>query len=255
MSRSRKQLAVSLIASLCVALALPAASFAAKVVNLGKAGNTYPVQEKDLGEVIRARGQQVKPQLDKMATAKLQAMKNYKPKDLKRLPTVKINQTRLVDMTYTVKEDIPWIDQNGRYLGVLYPKGYKFNPLVYRPYKKILVVINGNDPNQINWFASSVYAKDIRVNLLLSDGNYYTVSQKLRRPAMYLGSEVSSAFHLRAVPSIVYQSGDKMLVKEIVPVVKQAPKGATSQSKVRSSAPTRARQIPANPNEVRVRLK
>ena len=42
-------------------------------------------------------------------------------------------------MTYTTEIDVP--DGKG---GILYPKGYTFNPLEYLTYSKTIIVINGS---------------------------------------------------------------------------------------------------------------
>lgn len=39
--------------------------------------------------------------------------------------------TYFVNPTYTLQQDIPRVDRNGKQIGVLYPKGYTFNPLQY----------------------------------------------------------------------------------------------------------------------------
>jgi conjugal transfer pilus assembly protein TraW len=36
-----------------------------------------------------------------------------------------------VDPTYTLPQDIPRVDREGHQIGILYPKGYTFNPLQY----------------------------------------------------------------------------------------------------------------------------
>jgi hypothetical protein len=63
---------------------------------------------------------------------------NFKPDNPVSLEPAKQNRTFKVHMSYTLEFDIP--DGKG---GVLYPKGYSFNPLDYVTYPGVLVVIDG----------------------------------------------------------------------------------------------------------------
>ncbi len=114
-------------------------------------------------------------------------------------------------MTYTVASDIP--DGKG---GVLYPKGYTFNPLDYLTLTSVVVVIDADDQRQVEWFKSSPHAGDYHTRLLLSGGNYYDLAKQLKRPAFYLMDDVAKRLHLAAVPSVVRQSGKKLEVTEVL---------------------------------------
>ena len=126
-----------------------------------------------------------------------------------------------MDMTYTLQIDIP--DGKG---GVLYPKGYTFNPLDYINFTKILVVINGNDPEQVKWFAASEYKGRVDVMLLLTEGHYGHMGKKLDVPLFYADSQIVERLHLAAVPSVVKQEGKEMVVREIA-----VPRGARASYK------------------------
>jgi conjugal transfer pilus assembly protein TraW len=113
-------------------------------------------------------------------------------------------------MTYTLPMDIP--DGKG---GILYPQGYTFNPLDYVAFTKTLVFINGNDPEQVKWFAASEYRSRIDVMLLLIEGNYGRLGKKLNVPLFYADSRIVERLQLSAVPSVVKQEGKEMVVREI----------------------------------------
>ena len=115
-----------------------------------------------------------------------------------------------MDLTYTLDQDIP--DGKG---GVLYPKGYTFNPLDYAGLRSVIVVINGSDPSQVNWFKNSIYFEDFKTRLILSDGSYYDLSEKFKRPVFYLMEPMANRFQLKAVPSVVSQKGRYLEVSEI----------------------------------------
>jgi conjugal transfer pilus assembly protein TraW len=113
-------------------------------------------------------------------------------------------------LTYTTEIDVP--DGKG---GILYPKGYTFNPLDYVTYPKTLVIIDGTDPEQVKWFAASEYDKRLDATLLLTEGNFGTVSKRIRRPLFYADRKIIERLKLKAVPSIIRQKGRLMEVTEV----------------------------------------
>jgi conjugal transfer pilus assembly protein TraW len=181
----------------------------AAIHNLGSFGQTYPIAEQDALKEIKERVAQVdwSKIFNRKKTEK--AVQNYRP-DTPFLPRAREDAVRLVDMTYTLAFDIP--DGKG---GILYPKGYTFNPLDYINFQKTLVIINGNDPDQVAWFTGSDYAGGFDSMLLLTAGSYYELGKKLERPVFYATADMVKRFQLGAVPSIVHQKGRYMEVREV----------------------------------------
>lgn len=207
-----------------ITLLLGTASVQAKV--LGTYGMTYQISEKDALAEIEARARQVdwNKVLDK------KKVENYQgPPDRMSLPRAKRNRSFLVDMTYSTEIDVP--DGKG---GILYPKGYTFNPLDYVPYPKTLVVINGSDSDQVKWLAGSEYDKRLDVTLLLTEGSFKTVAKKVSRPVFYADRKIIERLKLQAVPSIIRQKGRMMEVTEVVlPVSSKNKKTEKTMSKIR----------------------
>jgi conjugal transfer pilus assembly protein TraW len=209
-----------------IALVLGVSSVQAKVI--GTYGTTYRITERDALAEIEERARQVdwNKVLDK------RKVENYQgPPDKMRLPRAKRNRSFPVDMTYTTDIDVP--DGKG---GILYPKGYTFNPLDYVTYPKTLVVIDGTDPEQVKWFAASEYDKRLDVTLLLSEGNFGTVSKRISRPLFYADSKMIERLKLKAVPSVIKQKGRLMEVIEVALPVGKA-KAATRSSQDRKGTP------------------
>ena len=179
--------------------------------HLGTVGNVYPVGEPDALAEIREAAVQVDWEKAIERQKKLAMIKNFRPRDLHPLPAAKADRSFLVDMTYTLDSDIP--DGKG---GVLYPKGFTFNPLDYVSLTNILVVINAGDRRQVDWFKFSPYAEDYRTRLILSGGDYYDLSEELKRPIFYLVDTVARRLQLAAVPSIVRQQGNMLQVREVM---------------------------------------
>lgn len=179
--------------------------------NLGVVGATYGIDEKDALSEIQERAKTVdwSKYINKDKTERL--VKGYMPAaGLSFLPRAERDRTFAVDMTYTLPFDIP--DGKG---GILYPKGYTFNPLDYLGYKLTLVVIDGSDKEQVEWFKRSKYFKDHTTKVLLSGGAYLSISDSLKRPVYYADQRVIEKFHLQAVPSAITPKDRVMEVNEI----------------------------------------
>ena len=201
---------------LIMALLSGTVSVEAKV--LGTYGATYPIAERDALEEIQERARQV----DWQKVLDRRKLESYQgPPDRGTLPRAKRDRTFAVDLTYTMELDVP--DGKG---GILYPKGYTFNPLEYVVYPKSIVVINGNDPEQLQWFVTSEYADRLDVILLLTEGRHTVVAKRLKRPLFYADQKIIDRFRLKAVPSIVRQKGRFMEVSEIDVRRTTAKKGA-----------------------------
>jgi len=191
--------------TLCIVVIMLVATAAhAKV--LGSVGATYAIAEKDALVEIEQKAKGI--DWSKVVTRK--SIEEYDgPSDRTSLPRATRDRSFPVDMTYTLVTDLP--DGKG---GVLYPKGYTFNPLDYVTFARTIVVINGNDPEQVKWFAASDYRKRIDVMLLLTEGHYRSLGKKLDVPLFYADSMLIERLQLTVVPSVVRQEGKVMVVHE-----------------------------------------
>ena len=113
---------------------------AAVCADLGNIGATYPVVERDALAEIEERAKAVdwgKAFDPKRTREKIQ---NYRPEEMEALPAAKKDRVFQVDVSYTLDFDI----RDGRG-GILYPRGFSFNPLAYVFLPNVLVVIDGVD--------------------------------------------------------------------------------------------------------------
>jgi len=179
-----------------------------KIKDLGTIGSVYAIAEKDCLNEIREKAKKL--DWEKIREESIEKAKNYKPENLVKLPNATQDRTFLVDMSYTLENDIP--DRDGK---IIYPKGYRFNPLEYIDYPIQLVVIDGSDSDQVAWFQNSPYAKDYRVRLLITDGYHFELRNKLKRPVYYAHRLIVERLQLDKLPCIVIQKGVHMEVKEI----------------------------------------
>jgi conjugal transfer pilus assembly protein TraW len=113
-------------------------------------------------------------------------------------------------MTYTLEFDVP--DGRG---GLLYPRGYRFNPLDYVPFNQTLVIIDGDDPEQLDWLKKSALLSEPDSLILLTQGAFSTIGEQLGRAVFYADRRILKRFNLAAVPSVVSRKGRLMEVREI----------------------------------------
>lgn len=199
--------------------------------DLGQVGRVYPIAEPDALQEIEERAAAIRWEEVLPEEKRRALVVDYRPKDLAPLPRAREDRTRLVDMTYTLQVDLP--DGHG---GVLYPKGYPFNPLEYVFYPNVLVVLDGSDAEQVTWFRESSLARDPRVRLLLSGGSWSEVGAILGRPLYYLTAPLRQRLQLEAVPAVIWQAGTAMEVREVDVAKTKAAAGAETAAQIRSKA-------------------
>ncbi len=201
----------SVIAAFAAIIVLSASSFSkAFAFNLGVVGKTYPIAERDASEELKDRVRAInwKEILDKTDLKK--QSRRYKPGNAKSLPRAAEDRVRMVSMDYTLEFDIT--DGKGN---VVYPKGYTFNPLDFMAYTRTIVVLNGDDRRQVEWFKQSPFYKSLDVMVLITDGNYYDLSAELGRQVYYAQERIVSRLQLWFVPSVVVQKERMMEVSEV----------------------------------------
>jgi conjugal transfer pilus assembly protein TraW len=176
--------------------------------DLGKYGATYPITEEDA--ISQLKKAIAKYDWEKFKIKQKEKIKNFKPKDLVDLPVAKEDKVFKVDMTGAIKEDI--IGRDGE---VIYPKGYRYNPMEYVFMRRIIVFINGKDEKQIEWYKKSPYPTDMRTMLLITDGSYLDVRKKLNTLTVYYANrEIIERMGIKAVPSVAVQKGTELEVQE-----------------------------------------
>lgn len=180
--------------------------------DVGVFGRVYQIKEDDAITEVQRHASLV--DWKKVFGKTKDTVKNYQPKDLTSpLPVAKTKKSFLVDVTGEFPHDIP--DGKG---GIVYPAGTRINPLDVITYPNTLVVIDPTDRRQLEWFKKSEFAKRTDVRLLISGKGYYETSKGLRRPVFYATSQITDKFKIKAVPSVIYQEGNKMRVDEHPPV-------------------------------------
>ena len=167
-------------------------------------GRTYPIGEQDIREEFKQKATQI--DLD----ALFNTHNRYQPANLHPLPRAANDRVFAVDLTHTLDHDIK--DSQGN---LLYPQGFSFDPLQYVGLSGGLVVIDGSDPEQVEWFKGSPYFQNHRAILLLSGGYAAELKQELKRPVYYLTHDIAARLQLTAAPSVAVEQGNKLTIREV----------------------------------------
>ncbi len=177
-------------------------------------GEVYEFAEKNLLELIQEHLIKNKDVIEKRANqAREEAkenIKNYKPKGMIPLTPATRDREFSPDLTYTLTQDIKDIKGN-----IIYPQGFTFNPAKYAKISYGIVVINANNPKELEWLEQSDYLNTIAYRIFLSDGSYYEMVEKYKQSFYYLLPEIAKRFALKHTPSIIKQQGEKIIVNEI----------------------------------------
>lgn len=179
-------------------------------VSLGTVGNTYKIVEPDAATEIQHKLSKV--DIERVRAELERKYKNYRPEDWKSLPPATKNYSYLVDMTYTLERDIPEVDQNGKIIRIIYPKGYQFNPLEYLPADPPpLVIFNGSIAKEREWVKKN-YKENMNVMLVATEGDILKISKELGRPVFYLKSIMAEKLNLKNTISVVHRDNKYMRV-------------------------------------------
>lgn len=165
-------------------------------------GRTYPIAEPDVLQEMKQRAAGIDWR------AKLRAIdvrKRARGGSI-RLPKAQSEAEYPLDLTYTLPFDIP--DGKG---GVLYPKGYRFNPVkyVHLPYKLGII---GPTPEELAW----ARRQEGTIVWMTAGGDPYALGEKLGTSVYLFTPQMAERFQVRATPTLVSQVGDTLVAHQFV---------------------------------------
>ena len=170
-------------------------------------GKTFPIIEPDILEQVlheagKAKWRPTKEQMRKK-------VETFVPQDSIILPLA---------TKETIREHIPWgvnkedvINPDGQ---VIYPKGFRFNPLEFRTLNQDYLLLDLSQESHILWAKSKGYFQNRKVKILSQGGSYLLMAREYGRPIFYMKKLVVEKFGVKAVPSLVKQVGAKLVIKE-----------------------------------------
>lgn len=185
-----------------IALYLYAATASAQRLTVGK---TYPIAEPNALEEIKEKAKALTPEVIKANTQRAynEFLTNYRVRNLTRA---------VVDDT---RSHIPWgeapadvYDAKGN---VLYPKGFRFNPLKFIKLQERIFVVDDNDAD-IEWLLPQLKAGD---RVLLNKGDIFEVSKRIGRSVFIVDELSINKLAIKNIPARIEQQQDKLVITEV----------------------------------------
>jgi conjugal transfer pilus assembly protein TraW len=189
-----------------ILIMIPTISFAR---TLGTFGATYPFAEKDALSEIEERAKKIN--WKKVFTSLGKKGEQFRPADLRKLPSAGKARIRTIDINYTLDVDVPDPQHPGT---VLYPQGFAFNPLKYMTLPGSLVFFDASDRRQRDWIRSTSAVNDSTAVILITGGSVSDMERLLNRPVFYAAGWLIDRLDIQATPSIAHQKGESMEVEE-----------------------------------------
>lgn len=164
-------------------------------------GNTYDIEEKDAEIELMEKvdninwENEIKKRNDPSGWAASQTVT---------LPMVEITQTRSYVPFYKSEFEIK--DLKGK---VIYPKGYTFNPLQFVRMPNKLYILS---PTTSKYFVGKISNRD---QVIIANGNPLDQREVFNSPVFSLDEKTKERLGIEKVPSIVWQEGALLKIKEI----------------------------------------
>jgi len=171
-------------------------------------GTLSVVQAKNLGQVGPVYAIIETSVIERQKPNQKQRSQSFNPISL---PTALTETEQLLDLSYTVPWDITDAEGN-----IIYPEGYRFNPLEHRRFRT-MIVIDGSDESQVDWADNLEDAADPMTRIVITKGDIAALSQRFKRRIYRLHPQVAQRFRIENVPTIVQQKGAVLAVK-VIPV-------------------------------------
>jgi conjugal transfer pilus assembly protein TraW len=181
--------------------------------DLGVFGETFPIQERSLIQVIQEKLQKLQDS-GALTSYQIQIQKRIKqglenPQAVEDVTTTLIPRIFTYDPSLVLSEDLK--DHQGE---VFYKAGTRINPLAIKPLTKSLLYIDGFNFKQLAW-AERYIKEDPQAKVILVKGSPFKLMESMKRPIYFDQAGVSvKKFGIRHVPARVYQKGEVLEISE-----------------------------------------
>jgi len=189
------------------------------------ANNTYEIKEQDLITEIESKAFKLEKYIEDQKKKITKKIENYSGEQLSSAFT---NKVKYIDPSYTLDRDIPKYNQFGQKNGILYKKGYKFNPIDYmKTLPPDFIVFNVCNENEREYVKNLIkeYENKVKDYMLVNSGckNIEIKKTDFKGKVYFLTQQMKNKFKLEHTISIVYidKEKKKIAIKEIVTDVKK----------------------------------
>lgn len=184
--------------------------------DFGIRGHTFPIHERSLLEVIRARMKEAEKsgKLNDLQQGFVAKVKGgvESPRAVSTIGITKEPRKVVFDPTLTLTSDLK--DNKGR---VFARKGTSVNPLDYVSWGSPLLLIDGDDKAQVR------LAKKSTDTIVLVKGKPFVLEKSLERPIYFdQGGIIVAKFGVRSVPTRIFQEEKHLVVHAFVVNAKES---------------------------------
>jgi conjugal transfer pilus assembly protein TraW len=194
-------------------------SFSVVAKDLGTFGETFPIQEQDLLEVIKSKLKTLEE--DGTLQTHQQKIEERITKSLKRPQAVTTIKTTtqprrfLFNPSFVVPNDLK--DHQGK---VFQKAGTLINPLHDYSLRRPLLLIDGDDRRQVTWafkqHEDRQQAKEFVPKIILVKGSPFELMEQFNTPVYFdQGGVLVKKLGIEQVPARVSQYGDRLLIEEV----------------------------------------
>ncbi len=183
--------------------------------SIGTIGQTYAIDEESALKMMmeklrqKERSGEIKKYQKEAIKRSLNSVKHMPP--VQGIGTVTVGAQRMIDPTVYYPQAIT--TEEGR---VVVPAGAKINPLLITRLTKRLVFFDGRDPEQAAAVRRMVQRESTRIKPILVAGAWLDMTKAWKTQVYYDQKGVlTQRFGIRAVPSVVSQQGQFLLLREI----------------------------------------
>ena len=200
---------------LTVAVAMAATTVPICADELGVIGPTYAIGEESALETILKRLKQAQ-RSGKLKDIQQAAIKRSlhsakNPREVEGITAVLERSQRLIDPTVTYTKAIKTDEGE-----IVVPAGAKINPLLVTTLSKRLVFFDGRDQAQSEAVRKLVSTHSTKVKPILVAGSWYDLTKAWGAQVYYdQQGRLSRRFGVRAVPTVISQQGNLLLLEEV----------------------------------------
>jgi len=184
-----------------IAVMLLAGSVEGKEITMGE---TFKILEPNpiiqIQEKLTTDKQKIQTKVQEYQKKSIKKLTNLENNFKIDLPEAGKDNVWIIDTRFKLKIDIP--DGKG---GILYPKGYQFDPKDYLRLSKNIVVLDGTNEKQIKWAAEKTLFNNRNFKILITKGPIVKIMQKIKAPIYFYTKEVHQRLKLKHTPTIVKQ--------------------------------------------------
>ncbi|MGJ0493289.1 hypothetical protein [Aliarcobacter cryaerophilus] len=189
------------------------------------AKDTYDIKEQDLISEIENQAPVIEKKIEEEKEKITKKIENLSGEIL---TDAKENRIKYIDPTYILDRDIPKYNKFGKQEGVLYKKGYTFNPIEYMTsLPPDFIVFNPCDYSEREYVKTLMkeYEDKSKDYMLVNAGckNKDLKLTEFKGKVYFLTKEMKEKFEIEYTVSIIYIDKDKkrIAVKEVIADVKK----------------------------------